>query len=157
AVFVQPWFHHWDNGYIARCAEQDPARFRAVCVIDPRGREAPGALRAWRARGVTGIRLRAMRDGGNPSPGPRVRTEATLPLWEAIAETGPIVCALWAGPDLVRLHDLLRRFPSVRVVVDHLNNPDPPRGLDQPAFRALLDVASLPQVHVKLSGFHHWC
>ena len=41
--------------------------------------------------------------------------------------------------------------------MDHLNNPDPTRGLDQPAFRALLDVAPLPQVHVKLSGFHHWC
>ena len=49
------------------------------------------------------------------------------------------------------------RFPSVRVVVDHLNNPDPGRGLDQPAFRALLALARWPQVHVKLSGFHHWC
>jgi predicted TIM-barrel fold metal-dependent hydrolase len=43
------------------------------------------------------------------------------------------------------------------VVVDHLNNPDPALGLDQPAFRALLELAPLPQVHVKLSGFHHWC
>ena len=33
----------------------------------------------------------------------------------------------------------------------------PSEGLGQPAFQALLDVARLPQVHVKLSGFHHWC
>ena len=42
-------------------------------------------------------------------------------------------------------------------MVDHLNNPVPADGLAQPAFRALLDLARYPQVHVKLSGFHHWC
>jgi predicted TIM-barrel fold metal-dependent hydrolase len=157
AVFVQPWFYHWDNDYLVRCLARHPDRFRGVCVVDPRGAEAPAALRRWRERGVTGIRLRALRDGERPQAGVWFGTDDTLPLWEAIAETDTIVCPLGAGADLVRLHDLTRRFPSVRVVVDHLNNPDPARGLDQPAFRALLEVAGLPQVHVKLSGFHHWC
>ena len=160
AVFVQPWFYHWDNSYLARCLERYPERFRGVCVIDPRGPEAPAALRAWRARGMTGIRLRPLREGEDPRPGAQggwFGTDETLPLWEAIAESGTIVCPLWAGTELRRLHDLLARFPSVRVVVDHLNNPVPSEGLGQPAFQALLDVARLPQVHVKLSGFHHWC
>lgn len=157
AVFVQPWFYHWDNSYMTRCLERYPERFRGVCVIDPRGVQAPAALREWRARGVTGIRLRPLREGEDPRPGAWFGTDETLPLWEAIAETGTIVCPLWAGTELRRLHDLLARFPSVRVVVDHLNNPVPAQGLGQPAFQALLDVARLPQVHVKLSGFHHWC
>jgi len=157
AVFVQPWFYHWDNAYMARCLQRDPDRFRGVCVIDPRGPEAPVALRRWRAQGVTGIRLRARRAGEDPAPGAWFGTEETLPLWEAIAETGTVVCPLTAGPELTRLHDLLRRFPGVKVVVDHLNNPVPAEGVGQPAFQALLDVARLPQVHVKLSGFHHWC
>ncbi len=157
AVFVQPWFYHWDNAYLARCVQRYPDRFRGVCVVDPRGREAVAALRHWHAEGVTGIRLRPLREGEDPPAGGWFGTDETLPLWEAIAETGTIVCTLWAGIELARLHDLLRRFPSVPVVVDHLNNPDPALGLDQPAFRALLDVARLPQVHVKLSGFHHWC
>jgi L-fuconolactonase len=157
AVFVQPWFYHWDNSYLARSLERFPERFRGVCVIDPRGPAAPAALRRWRERGITGIRLRPQREGEDPAPGAWFGTDATLPLWEAIAETGTIVCTLWAGPDLVRLHGLLARFPSVRVVVDHLNNPDPARGLQDPAFQALLEVARLPGVYVKLSGFHHWC
>jgi predicted TIM-barrel fold metal-dependent hydrolase len=45
----------------------------------------------------------------------------------------------------------------MRVVVDHLNNPIPGDGVDQPLFRALLDLARFPNVYVKLSGFHHWC
>jgi L-fuconolactonase len=157
AVFVQPWFYHWDNAYMARCVQRFPDRFRGVCVIDPRGREAPAALRRWRAEGVTGIRLRPLRAGEKPPAGPWFATDETLPLWEAIAETETIVCTLWAGTALARVPGLLARFPSLRVVVDHLNNPDPTLGLDQPAFRALLDLAGHPQVHVKLSGFHHWC
>jgi predicted TIM-barrel fold metal-dependent hydrolase len=157
AVFVQPWFYHWDNSYMVDSLRRYPDRFRGVCVIDPRGPEAPAALRAWRDRGATGIRLRALRQGEGPTPGPWLGTEETLPLWEAIAETGTIACVLGAGPDLARLAPLLARFPPVRVVVDHLNNPAPAEGLGQPAFQALLALAGLPHVYVKLSGFHHWC
>jgi predicted TIM-barrel fold metal-dependent hydrolase len=157
AVFVQPWFYHWDNAYMASCLRRFPDRFRGVCVIDPRGPKAPAALRRWRDQGVTGIRLRPLRAGEEPGPGPWLGTDETLPLWEALAETGTIACVLGGGTDLGRLPPLLARFPSLRIVVDHLNNPVPAEGLGQPAFRALLDLGRHPQVHVKLSGFHHWC
>ena len=157
AVFVQPWFYHWDNGYMVKCIQRYPDRFRGVCVIDPRGPEAPKALRRWRAEGVTGIRLRPFRRGERGKPGPWFGTEKTLPLWEAIAETGTIVCPMAAGTQLTKLPALLARFPSVRVVIDHLNNPVPKAGLGQAAFQAVLDAARVPNVFVKLSGFHHWC
>jgi len=157
AVFVQPWFYHWDNSYMASCLRRFSDRFRGVCVIDPRGPEAPSVLRRWRAEGVTGIRLRPLREGEAAHSGRWLGTDETLPLWEAIAETRTIACVLHASADLARLPALLARFPSLRVVVDHLNNPVPDQGLGQPAFQALLDLARHPQVHVKLSGFHHWC
>ena len=157
AVFVQPWFYHWDNSYMARSLNRHPDRFRAVCVVDPRGPAAPAALRRWRDEGVTGIRLRPLREGESPGSGPWLGADETLPLWEAIAETGTIACVLHAGTDLGRLPAILARFPTVRVVIDHLNNPSPAEGLDQPAFQALLALARHPQVRVKLSGFHHWC
>jgi predicted TIM-barrel fold metal-dependent hydrolase len=157
AVFVQPWFYHWDNSYMARCVRRFPERFRGVCVLDPRGPAAAAALRRWRGEGVTGIRLRPLRAGEDPRPEPWLATDETWPLWEAIADTGTVACVLHAGPDLGRLPAVLERFPSVRVVVDHLNNPDPSGGPGQPAFRALLALAPWRQVHVKLSGFHHWC
>jgi predicted TIM-barrel fold metal-dependent hydrolase len=157
AVLVQPWFYHWDNAYMTRCLRRFPDRFRGVCVVDPRGPEAPAALKRWRAEGVTGIRLRPLREGERPGQGPWLATEETLPLWEAIAETSTIACVMHAGVDLSRLSPLLSRFPSLRIVIDHINNPVPAEGLGQPAFQALLALARHPQVHVKLSGFHHWC
>jgi L-fuconolactonase len=157
AVFVQPWFYHWDNSYLTRSIHRAPERFRGVCVIDPRGPQAPVELRKWRAQGITGIRLRAFRPGEGPVDGPWFGTDETLPLWEAFAETGTIVTALWPGRGVTRLHGLLARFPNVRVIIDHLNKPVPSEGVEQPRFQALLELASLPTVHVKLSGFHHWC
>ena len=157
AVFVQPWFYHWDNSYLTSSIHRAPERFRGVCVIDPRGPQAPVELRKWRAQGITGIRLRAFRPGEGPVGGPWFGTDETLPLWEAFAETGTIVTALWPGRGVTRLHGLLARFPNVRVIIDHLNKPVPSEGVEQPRFQALLELASLPTVHVKLSGFHHWC
>ena len=157
AVFVQPWFYHWDNSYMVQCMQRYPDRFRGVCVVDPRGPGAAQALKQWRAAGVTGIRLRPFRPGEGGTPGPWFGTEDTFPLWEAIAETDTIVCPLLAGTDLAKVPDLLRRFPGVRMVVDHLNNPKPAAGVEQPVFKALLELAGLPHVYVKLSGYHHWC
>ena len=157
AVFVQPWFHHWDNSYIALCLQRFPDSFRGVCVIDPRGDTAPTALQHWRARGFTGIRLRPLREGEDPQPGPWLATEATRPLWEAIAETDTIACVMHGRTELTNLHPLLRRFPRLRVVIDHLNNPAPEDGVGQPIFQAVLDLARFSTVFVKLSGFHHWC
>ena len=157
AVFVQPWFYHWDNTYMVRCLQRYPDRFRGACVIDPRGPKAPAELRRWRAEGVTGIRLRPFRPGEDGGPGPWLAADETLPLWEALAETGTVVTILHGGADLDRLPALLARFPSLTVIVDHLNDPDPRHGLDQPAFRSLLALARHRQVHVKLSGFHHFC
>ena len=157
AVFVQPWFYHWDNSYIASCLQRFPDRFRGVCVIDPRGPDAPAALRQWRGQGYTGVRLRPLREGEHPSPGPWLAADETIPLWETIAETGTIACVMHGKTELARLHPWLVRYPAMRVVIDHLNNPVPQDGLGQPIFRALLELARFPNVFVKLSGFHHWC
>jgi len=156
AVFVQPWFHHWDNSYIAGCLKRFPAKFRGVCVIDPRGPEAPAALRHWRGEEFTGIRLRPLREGEHPAPGPWLGTEETLPLWQAIAETNTIVCVMHAQAELKALVPILRRYPRVRIVIDHLNNPVPSEGVAQPNFAGVLELATYPNVFVKLSGFHHW-
>ena len=156
AVFVQPWFYHWDNSYMVKCMKRYPDRFRGVCVVDPRGAAAATALKKWRAEGVTGIRLRSFRRDEGGGPGPWLGTEETMPLWEAIAETDTIACPVHAGGDLARLPAVLKRFPNVRVVIDHLNHPVPKAGLNQPAFSPVLELASHPTVFVKLSGYHHW-
>ena len=40
----------------------------------------------------------------------------------------------------------------VRVLIDHCGRPTPAAGLDQPGFRAILDLAATGRASVKLSG-----
>src|SRR5262245_54072666 len=42
---------------------------------------------------------------------------------------------------------------QVRLVIDHCGRPDPVTGLDQPGFKALLDLGRTGRAAVKLSGF----
>ena len=158
AVFVQPWFYHWDNSYMVRCLRRFPDRFRGVCVIDPRGPEAPAALRRWRAEGVTGIRLRPLREGERPGQRALARDGRDAPALGGDRRDGHdrLRAACRRGPGAAVRRSWLV-FRRIRVVVDHINNPVPAAGPGQPAFQALLALARHPQVHVKLSGFHHWC
>ena len=58
AVLVQPVYPGEDNAFVANCAAADPDRFVAVCVIDPRGPNAPDRLEYWaRERGCRGLRM----------------------------------------------------------------------------------------------------
>ncbi|MFN8442907.1 MAG: amidohydrolase family protein, partial [Caldilineaceae bacterium] len=42
------------------------------------------------------------------------------------------------------------------VIVDHLAHPDVAAGIDAPEFQQLLQLAKLPNLHIKLSGFYHF-
>jgi L-fuconolactonase len=51
AVLVQPVFRGEDNSYVADCAQAEPRRFAAVCVVDPRIPGAESRLDYWVGRG----------------------------------------------------------------------------------------------------------
>lgn len=152
AVLVQPVFRGQDNRYVAECARAEPARFAAVCVVDPCTPGAAERLEHWVHQGCRGLRLR-----------PRIAAEesifgdpATYPLWEAAARLGVVVSLLCGPAHLRSVAALAARFPDVSIVVDHLGHPDPAVGTGAAAFRELLDLARQPRVFVKLSGFYHF-
>lgn len=153
AVFVQPLYPGEDNSYIADCAASQPNRLAAVCVIDPTRAGAPDRLSYWvKERGCRGLRLRPRAAGqsaifGHPD---------SFPLWQRAAELGTVISVLMGPEHIAALAAVAARFPSVPVVVDHLGHPDVTAGVDAPDFQRLLDLATLPNLHIKLSGFYHF-
>ncbi len=152
AVLVQPLFRGEDNHYVARCAQAEPARLAAVCVVDPRIAGADLRLQAWVEQGCRGLRLR-----------PHVAAEeecfgdpSTFPLWEAASRLGVVVSLLCGPAHAPRIAALAERFPDVPIVVDHLGYPDVAAGVDAPGFRQMLSLARHPRVFMKTSGFHHF-
>lgn len=58
-----------------------------------------------------------------------------------------------------RLQPILRllaeRFPSVHFLCHHMAGARASEGADSPALREILASATLPNIHIKLSGFHY--
>ena len=153
AVLVQPVYPGEDNALVANCAAAEPDRFVAVCVVDPRGPEAPDRLEYWaRVRGCRGLRLRPVLEGEGEVFG----APSADSLWERARDLKLVVNVLARPKHLKTLDALAERYPEVTIIVDHLAHPPADEGLKSPAMKALLDLARRPNVHVKPTGYYYY-
>jgi predicted TIM-barrel fold metal-dependent hydrolase len=161
AVLVQAMGAYTDdNTYCLESADADRRRFASVVYVDAHGDDPASALDRWVAqdaastpanagvdaaslRGVTGVRIVAI-------TGP-VSDPAVEALWaHAATRRIPIVATVLA-PELVRLPELLGRFPDVPVALDHCGFPDLSGGAAYPAARPLFELAAFANLHAKVS------
>ncbi|MBI2824781.1 MAG: amidohydrolase [Planctomycetia bacterium] len=154
AVLVQPVYPGEDNSYVADAAAENPERFIAVCVVDPRKPGAAGRLTYWvKERGCRGLRLR-----------PRIAEEAevfgdpsTWPLWRAAERLGIVVNVLASPEHLGKVAALAERFLAIPILIDHLAHPHlGGPGTEATAAGPLVALERFPNVHVKLSGFYYF-
>lgn len=143
--------HGFDNGYLAESVAAHPERFTGVCTIDALAPDAPDTLSYWitqRALGglrlfTTGSTMTEQADWLNDS--------ATFPTWERARELGISVCVQMQTSAIPRLVDMLERFPSVPVILDHMSYVPVSDG---PPFRAAEPFLALAQhrnVYLKLT------
>jgi L-fuconolactonase len=150
AVLVQPICAGLDNGYIAEVAARDPDRLAAVCVVDPSADDAADVLGRWAGeRGCRGIRLRpgagsALLDG--PTAGALLRRAAELDT---------VVSLLMHAEHIPIVDRIAARFPGVRFVLDHFGLGPGGGVVTADDEAALLALAHLDNVYVKVSGHHH--
>lgn len=152
AVLVQrASVYGYDNRYVCESAARYPGRFSAVAAIDAASVDAPAQVRYWaREQGAAGIRLM------EPVRGADLSWLVAPEVWRAAADLDVPVCVhffRWnrlAG--LPALASILREFPDMAVVVDHLSNMNcesgpPDYGLDAP----LLALVQYPRVCIKFT------
>lgn len=141
-VGAQPY--DTDNRCMLRSIARSAGRFRGIALVKAETGETD--LRALAEAGVVGIRINLTTDGlrGLTEPGAdRLLAHVREMRWfvQVHCEHDELAAAL----------PLLRKA-RVRVMVDHFGRPDLRRGLDQPGFRALLDLGRDGEHVVKLSG-----
>ena len=140
----------YDNSYIVDSIATQPKRFTGVGAVDFAAPDAPEKIRHWHGKRVTGLRIF--------SAGSTFEKQAdtlddpqTFKAWETCeALKIPVVTQL-RREGLHMLYTLIRRFPKVKIVVDHLMHA--PRG-DQPPYDRcafLFELAKYPNVYFKLS------
>ena len=152
AVLVQATTAYgYDNSYVLDSRAQRPDRFIAVGTVDPLRPDAADNLAAVAGNGgLAGVRL--FTSGSTvPTQGEWFAAPETYPFWDKATELGVTVCLqMRLGPATEQLHLLLNRFPSVRVLLDHMGYPDIAASPTD-AGEAVADLAVHPGLHLKLT------
>ncbi|RZK95650.1 MAG: amidohydrolase [Rhodococcus sp. (in: high G+C Gram-positive bacteria)] len=152
AVLVQATTAYgYDNSYVLDSRAQRPDRFIAVGTVDPLRPDAADNLEKVAGDGgLAGVRL--FTSGSTvPTQGEWFAAPETYPFWDKATELGVTVCLqMRLGPATEQLHQLLRRFPAVRVLLDHMGYPDIAASPTD-AGEQVAELAVHPGLHLKLT------
>jgi L-fuconolactonase len=144
-------------------ARMRPDMFAVVARVWSDGRECMDAgapdiedriAEAAAHEGVVGVRIGGVRTG--PHSSPELPVAAFDRVISACLEHGLTLFMLGFG-DFESTRHVAQRYPELTVVVDHLAMPQPPGfSRDSPPLRSfpdLLELSSLPNIVLKVSGF----
>jgi 2-pyrone-4,6-dicarboxylate lactonase len=143
-VIVQSSCHGFDNRVVADVLRAKNGAYLGVALV-PASADA-AALKGLAAQGFRGVRFNFMRHLGSGA-----KIEDVVALTRRLE---PLGLHLQVHFESSLIHELAPWFrkSAVPVVVDHMARIDASGGLDQPDFRALLDLLQDDRVHVKVSG-----
>jgi predicted TIM-barrel fold metal-dependent hydrolase len=138
---VQPEAHGTDNRLLVRALCDYSERLRGVAVVSPDTGAAE--LKALASAGVCGVRV-----------GTTVSLTATEALALRAAPHGLHLEIMARTRDMPLLKPRLERL-GIRIVIDHMACPSPERGVADPGFEMLLELAGRGICWVKLSAAYH--
>ena len=145
AVLIQ-YMGNSDNRYIVEAMEANPGRLAAAMIVDDD--DDGSAIRGWAEQGIGGIRLLADFRGRGGDP---------LAHWRVADELG-LVVSVFSRPDILQsaeFNEVLRLFPDLSMVIEHLGGVKP--GVDLDEFAAITALARHENLTIKLPGFGEFC
>jgi L-fuconolactonase len=142
----------FNNDYVADAVATHPQRFTGVFSVNITEPDAPERMRHWYSKGMTGMRIYArgstIKEAWLALDDPR-----TFPAWECATELGISVATNMhgTGPGLEQIKSTLKRFPKVRLLVDHLGRPLVEDGPPYEAARDYFTLGDFPNCYLKLT------
>jgi predicted TIM-barrel fold metal-dependent hydrolase len=150
AVVHSSTTYGFDNSYVLDACAEYSARLVAVGSVDVTLPDAPATIRACVGRGLAGLRLFT---GGSTKafdPG-ELEDARAYPAWEMCAELNLPMCIQTGPIGLPQVADLAKRFPTVKIILDHLGRPDVTDGAPYAKAQSLFDLAALQNIYMKLT------
>ncbi len=150
--------YRYDNSYILDSSDLHADRFSAVVILDAEDVATPGLVRSWIERHrLAGVRL----FGGRKPDGsmPWLNSPAALRTWEVVHEAGlvmdlEVLSNGGGGPSIPAIIDLARGFPDLRLVLDHLLEPEMEDGADFGLDDRYEQLAGIPNVFFKFTSIN---
>lgn len=114
----------FDNSYILDASAAHPSRFRPVVVLDSEDAKTPAQLRGWvKSHLICGLRIT-----GPATPHPWLDSDQAMKTWAEADRLGLTMNVLYApqrfnADCLQAILAVARKFPRVKLVVDHFGWP----------------------------------
>ena len=143
-VIVQSTCHGFDNAVVADAIAAKNGAYCGVALLPARVEDAE--LRRLDGLGFRGVRFNFMKHLGKGAG-----IDEAIGLSARLAKLGWHLQVHFESELIEELTPHLKRS-AVPVVIDHMGRVDASLGLDQPAFRSLLDLMDDPRFWVKVSG-----
>lgn len=121
-----------DNSYILDSSDKYPDLFSAVVILDAEDETTPALVRHYIGQnGLAGVRL----FGGRKPDGsmPWLNSPEALRTWDVAQEFGlvmdlEVLSEGGGGPSVPTIIALARKYPAIRIVLDHLLEPEMQEG-----------------------------
>ena len=140
-----------DNSYVADSVALLPKRFTGVFSVDMLAPDAPHKIQHWVDQGLGGLRIFTT---GSTMPGqkPWLSDPLLIPGWEKAGDLGLSISVQLTQEGVPQLEDLLVKYPTTKVIIDHMLKPDLSSGPPYPKADFLFDLAKYPNVYLKLTS-----
>ena len=149
SILVQVIYHGWDNTYVADCVKRFPDRFRGHGLIDPTDPGVADKLEYWmKEHGLHGMRFSAIYYQNKDE---WMTADFTKKLWEKARKLGAVFNFFIASKQLPTLEVMLKQYPEVPIIIDHVSQIDLGAHSAEEDFRRLVRLERYPNVYVKVS------
>lgn len=141
----------FDNSYCMDAVAAYPERFTGVGSVDLRAPDASEKIRYWAGRGMTGLRIFTA-GSTMEGQGDWLADPASFPAWECIAELKLPVCIQARIAGIAQINVLIKRYPGVRMILDHMLSPRIEDGEPYLDIKPMLDLSQHNTIYLKLSS-----
>ncbi|MFC1650078.1 amidohydrolase family protein [Candidatus Latescibacterota bacterium] len=145
-IFVSAEPYQDDLRYVIHCMEKAPELLRGTCLFNPNAKESPRRM-AEIVKGRNFVASRIHATGTTNSA--EWRNPNFEAFWEKIGELD-LVAQMHMHPEWGwELERMVKKYPDMRVVIDHLGRPRQGNPVD---YQVILGLSDYPNVYIKLSS-----
>lgn len=140
----------YDMSYVCDAAAAYPGRFTVVGSVDVLAADATEKVSFWISRGLTGLRL--FTGGSTAAFDPSwLDDRRSFAVWELAGELGLSICMQTDAGGLAQVAGLAKRFPKVKILIDHFGRPDLSDGSPYKKASAHFGLVPFENVYFKLT------
>ncbi len=150
AVVHSSTTYGFDNSYVVEGCNQYPNRLVAVGSVDMLDDNVCAVVRAWADKGLAGLRI--FTGGSTKDFDPSELDDArSFKAWDLLGELGLPICIQTGAIGLPQVAMLAKKFPKVKIILDHLGRPEIADGAPYANAQSLFDLAPLENIYMKLT------